>query len=306
MLAVRNLSFSYGQKSVLQDINLDCKPMLTAIIGPNATGKSTLLKCIAGLLKHRGSVTLNEVRIENGGAARQVSYLPQDNGSPIAITVLEAVLLGRHQYLSWRVGQEDLELAFGILEDLGIEELATRPLNQLSGGQQQMVSIAQSLVREPQVLLMDEPTSSLDLYRQLEIFNLIKEVTWERNIITLVALHDLNLAARYADRLVVMNKGTIYNAGEPDEILTKAMIKTVYGVQAEVYMDGDRLPVVVPKVPMSSARRKRLHDSMEKGDSERVLLDRLTLGSRYIGQSTDNELLNTEIPSKAQQSIILK
>jgi iron complex transport system ATP-binding protein len=306
MLAIRNLSFSYGKKPVLQDINLDCKPMLTAIIGPNATGKSTLLKCIAGLLKHRGSVMLNEVRIDNGGAARQVSYLPQDNGSPIALTVLEAVLLGRHQYLSWRVGQEDLELAFGILEDLGIEELATRPLNQLSGGQQQMVSIAQSLVREPQVLLMDEPTSSLDLYRQLEIFNLIKEVTWERNIITLVALHDLNLAARYADRMVVMNRGTIYNAGEPDEILTKDMIKTVYGVQAEIYMDGDELPVVVPKVSTSPARRKRPHDTIEQGDSERVLLDTQTFSSRSIGQSTDNELLNTKSPPKVQQSIMLK
>jgi len=257
MLTVRNLFFSYGQKPVLQDINLDSEPMLTAIIGPNATGKSTLLKCIAGLLKHHGSVVLNGERIDDSDAINQVSYLPQDNGSPIALTVLEAVLLGRHNSLSWRVSQEDLQLVFGILEDLGIEELSTRQLNQLSGGQQQMVSIAQSLVREPQVLLMDEPTSSLDLYRQLEIFNLIKEVTWERNIITLVALHDLNLAARYADRMIVMNKGTIYDVGEPEDILTAEMIKTVYGVQAEVYIDQDGLPVIVPKVSAGSARREK-------------------------------------------------
>ena len=306
MLEVRNLSFSYGQKTVLQDINLDCKPMLTAIIGPNATGKSTLLKCIAGLLKHQGNVILNGDRIENSSSARQVSYLPQENGSPIALTVLEAVLLGRHQYLSWRVGQEDLDLAFGILEDLGIEELATRPLNQLSGGQQQMVSIAQSLAREPQVLLMDEPTSSLDLYRQLEIFNLIKEVTRERNIITLVALHDLNLAARYADRLVVMNKGTIYDAGEPYEILTKEMIKAVYGVLAEVYVDGDGLPIVVPKVPRSTTDRKRMHDVAVQDDSKRSSSDRLPLVSTHISQSTDTELLKTKSHLRAQKSIILK
>jgi len=306
MLEVRNLSFSYGQKTVLQDINLDCKPMLTAIIGPNATGKSTLLKCIAGLLKHQGNVILNGEMIENSGSARKVSYLPQENGSPIALTVLEAVLLGRHQYLSWRVGQEDLDLAFGILENLGIEEIATRPLNQLSGGQQQMVSIAQSLAREPQVLLMDEPTSSLDLYRQLEIFNLIKEVTRERNIITLVALHDLNLAARYADRLVVMNKGTIYDAGEPDVILTKDMIKAVYGVLAEVYVDGDGLPIVVPKVPRSTADRKRMHNAAVLDDSKRISSDRLTLVSTYISQSTDTELLETKSQLKAQKSIILK
>lgn len=257
MLTVRNLSFSYGQKSVLQDINLDSEPMLTAIIGPNATGKSTLLKCIAGLLKHRGSVVLNGEKIDDKDAANQVSYLPQDNGSPIALTVLEAVLLGRHNSLSWRVRQDDLQLVFRILEDLGIEELSTRQLNQLSGGQQQMVSIAQSLVREPQVLLMDEPTSSLDLYRQLEIFNLIKEVTWERNIITLVALHDLNLAARYADRMIVMSKGTIYDVGVPEDILTAEMIKTVYGVHAEVYIDQDGLPVIVPKVSASPVRREK-------------------------------------------------
>jgi iron complex transport system ATP-binding protein len=255
MLAVRNLSFSYGKKLVLQDINLNCEPMLTAIIGPNATGKSTLLKCIAGLMKHSGSVTLGGQRIEGEGGSRLVSYLPQENGAPIALTVLEAVLLGRHQSLSWRVGQEDLNLVFDVLGDLGIEELSSRPLNQLSGGQQQMVSIAQSLVREPQVLLMDEPTSSLDLYRQLEIFNLIKEVTWNKRMITLVAIHDLNLAARYADRIVVMDKGRVYAKGEPSEILTSEMISSVYGVRAEVYMDRDGLPVVVPKV---SARLRRL------------------------------------------------
>jgi len=271
MLTVRNLSFSYGQKAVLRDINLESGPMMTAIIGPNATGKSTLLKCIAGLLTHRGSVFLDGVRIDKGSAARQVSYLPQDNGSPIALTVLEAVLLGRHQSLSWRVGQEDLQLVFGTLEDLGIEELSNSPLNQLSGGQQQMVSIAQSLVREPQVLLMDEPTSSLDLYRQLEIFDLIRKVTWEMNMITLVALHDLNLAARYADYMIVMDKGTIYDAGEPEDILTAEMIKTVYGVQAEVYIDGDGLPVVVPKVSASSTRRARQRTALRQDSSKRVL-----------------------------------
>jgi iron complex transport system ATP-binding protein len=248
MLAVRNLSFSYGKKRVLQDINLDCEPMLTAIIGPNATGKSTLLKCIAGLMKHQGSVTLNGQTIEGEVASSLVSYLPQENGDPIALTVFEAVLLGRHQSLSWRVREEDLKLVLDVLEDLGIKDLSIRPLNQLSGGQQQMVSIAQSLVREPQVLLMDEPTSNLDLYRQLEIFNLIKEVTKNRKMITLVAIHDLNLVARYADRIVVMDKGRIYATGEPSEILTEEMLSSVYRVKADVYVDMNEIPVIVPEV----------------------------------------------------------
>jgi iron complex transport system ATP-binding protein len=253
MLNICNLSFGYGNKSVLQEINLEFEPFLTAIIGPNATGKSTLLKCIAGLFKHQGSIFLNGERIDDGSAARHVSYLPQDSGSPISLTVLEAVLLGRHHFLSWRVSPEDLQMVFGILDDLGITDLSTRQLNHLSGGQQQMVSIAQSLIREPQVLLMDEPTSSLDLCRQIEIFNLIKKVTRDRNMITLVAIHDLNLAARYADNMVVMNMGRIFDVGPPDEVLTEEMIREVYGLDADVYMGRDRMPVVVPSVSAGPA-----------------------------------------------------
>lgn len=271
MLSIRNLSFRYGHKLVLQDINLDIEPMLTAIIGPNATGKSTLMKCLAGLLNHQGSVVLNGERIDNESAIRHVSYLPQDNGAPIALTVLEAVLLGRHRFLSWRVSHEDLQFVLGILEDLGIKELSTRYLSHLSGGQQQMVSIAQSLVREPKVLLLDEPTSSLDLCRQLEIFNLIKRLTRERNMITLVAIHDLNLAARYADRIVVMDKGRIFDVGEPDEILTEEMIKDVYRVEAEVYIDRDRLPVVVPRVSASPTKKSKLIAAPRQQILKRVL-----------------------------------
>ncbi len=247
MLNISGLSCSYGQKSVLHDINLNFPPRLTAIIGPNATGKSTLLKCIAGLLKHHGMITLGGDKIDNKDIPNRISYLPQENAASVALTVLEAVLLGRHQSLSWRIDEENLRLVYAVLKDVGIEELATRQLNQLSGGQQQMVSIAQSLAREPQVLLMDEPTSSLDLQKQMEIFDLIRVVTLERKMITLVAIHDLNLASRYADRIVIMNKGRVYATGTPIETLTPEMIKSVYGVRAEVHIDTDGLPVVIPK-----------------------------------------------------------
>ncbi len=256
MLNISGLSCSYGQKSVLHDINLNFAPLLTAIIGPNATGKSTLLKCIAGLLKHHGTVTLSGDKIDNRDISNRISYLPQENGASVALTVLEAVLLGRHQSLSWRIDEENLRLVYEILKDVGIDELATRQLNQLSGGQQQMVSIAQSLARLPQVLLMDEPTSSLDLQKQMEIFDLIRDVTSERKMITLVALHDLNLASRYADRIVIMNNGRVYSTGTPKETLTQEMIQTVYGVRAEVQTDADGLPVIVPKAAEKSRRCK--------------------------------------------------
>lgn len=113
-------------------------------------------------------------------------------------------------------------------------------------------------MREPQVLLMDEPTSSLDLYRQIEIFNLIREVTWRRGTITLVAIHDLNLAARYADRIVVMDKGRIYATGDPSEILNPEMISSVYNVKADVYIDKNDLPVVVPMVSASQIKKTKM------------------------------------------------
>ncbi len=148
-------------------------------------------------------------------------------------------------------------MAFDVLADLGLEDIASRPINQLSGGQNQMVSIAQSLVKGPKMLLMDEPTSNLDLRRQLEIFDLVREVTSERKIITLVALHDLNLAALYADSVIVLKTGRIHVAGGPKETLTPEMISSVYGVRSEVYTDDEGLPVVVPNGSVKRRRRKR-------------------------------------------------
>jgi len=136
---------------------------------------------------------------------------------------------------------------------LEIEDLASKYLNELSGGQKQMVSIAQSLVREPKVLLMDEPTSSLDLQHQLEVLDLIRDVTVDREITTLIALHDLNLAARYADKIVVLHNGTVYASGKSAPVLTPEMVRHIYGVNATVYVDGDGIPQITP---ISSVRRK--------------------------------------------------
>jgi iron complex transport system ATP-binding protein len=255
-LEIYNLRFSYGLKPVLKGINMQPTPgKITTIIGPNASGKTTLLKCISGLLKPEGSVLLNGKEItkfKKEDIAKYISYLPQETHTEAALTVFETVLLGRLHSLSWRITANDLRITLKMLEEVGIGELKSKFLNELSTGQKQMVFIAQALARQPQVLLLDEPTSSLDLQHQLEILDLIRGLTSKMNIITLIALHDLNLAARYSDELIVLNSGKVYAAGTPRSILTEEMIKTVYRVNARVNINNG-IPQIIP---ISSVQKK--------------------------------------------------
>ncbi len=256
-LQIERLKFAYdGGGLVLRDIHLEALPgEVTVVIGPNASGKSTLLKCVAGLLKPEGAIRLdgketNEFKKDE--ITQWVSYLPQENSFRAVLTVFEAVLLGRIQSLSWRVGKEDLASALKVLEELGIEKLASRFLDELSGGQKQMVSMAQALVRQSRVLLLDEPLSSLDLRYELEILDLLREITVQRRITTVIALHDLNLAARYADKVVILKDGDVYAFGEPEAVLTTQTLGAVYGVNCKVTADDGVLQIT----PIRSIRSK--------------------------------------------------
>ena len=257
-LTVDDLDFSYGSTPILQGISIsDAGPgQITAVIGPNAAGKTTLFKCLAGLLKPRGSIRLDGAELRDLGTAditRRVGYLPQEGPVNAVLTVFEALLLARKHTMSWRVSDEDLAVAGQVLRDLDIEPLSLRYLNELSGGQKQLVSIAQVLARDPQVLLLDEPTSNLDLQRQLEVLDLLRSVTAGRSMITLISLHDLNLAARFADHFVVMTAGKIYAAGDAATVLTPGMLRDVYQVNASVRVDADGIPQVTP---ISSTRTR--------------------------------------------------
>ena len=250
-LSLNDVRFSYGAAVVLNGITIDAinPGKITATIGPNAAGKTTLFKCIAGLLKPDGWIQLDGRDLRQHSReeiTEKVGYLPQESPVNAVLTVFEAVLLARKHTLSWRVSDDDLQSVTRVLENLDIEDLSTRFLNELSGGQKQMVSIAQALVREPDVLLMDEPTSSLDLQRQLEVLELIREITAQREIITLISLHDLNMAARYADHFVVMDKGTVYASGDGHQVLTPDMLRDVYGVEATVLASPDGILQVTP------------------------------------------------------------
>lgn len=251
-LELDSVSFGYRNHPVLHEVSInEAKPgEITAVIGPNAAGKSTLLKCIAGLQSGTGTVLLDGKPLgdySQDERTEHICYLPQEVPVNAILTVFEAVLLAKKHSASWKVSDEDLGAVSRVLDDLDIAELSTRFLNELSGGQKQMVSIAQAIVRKPKVLLLDEPTSSLDLQHQLVVFELVEKVAIEQNMVTLVAVHDLNLAARFAETFIVMQDGRKLHAGSASEVLTPEIIEDVYKVIVDVEYDDDGRPLVYLK-----------------------------------------------------------
>ncbi|RCW21141.1 iron complex transport system ATP-binding protein [Ciceribacter lividus] len=245
MVAIRleGLGARYGRAQVFEGITTDRLPggELTAVIGPNAAGKSTLFKRIASLLSGPGTVHVEDVRPER----RAVCYMPQDTGANAVLTVYESVLLAAKQGGGWRVAERDLRTIDRLLEDLRISDLAFRDLGALSGGQRQLVAIAQALVRRPEVLLMDEPTSALDLFRQIEVLDFMRRTAASEGMAVLIALHDLNHALRYCTRTMVIAEGRLVASGPTDEVITPAMLRDVYKVAARVECCSEGRPMIV-------------------------------------------------------------
>lgn len=254
-LRLQDVGVSYGRREILREIttpDLNGGEVI-AVIGPNAAGKSSLFRRISGLLSGPGQVEIVSP------AGKTPCYLPQDSAVNAVLTVYESVLLARKQGGSWSVGDEELAAIDQALHDLDITDLAFRGLGELSGGQRQLVSIAQTLVRRPEIMLLDEPTSALDLHRQFEVLSLVRRLAREKGICALIAIHDLNQALRIADRVLVLAKGRLIAFGEPRAIITPALLEEVYGVIARVESAGDEAPYVVVQ---GSARRPRPHDAL--------------------------------------------
>lgn len=247
-----DLHFSYGPLAVLNGVSVeeDSVGRITALIGPNAAGKSTFLRCLAGLLHGKGAVHIGEhamASLRPTQRARIVSYLPQDLPNTAALTVFEAVLVAHRQTQpGWRVDDRDIEAVSGVLRRLGLEGLAVRNLSELSGGQRQLVAVGQALATQARVLLLDEPTSSLDLHHQLELLTLVSDLAVEREMTVVVAIHDLNLAARFAHRILALHGGRIAASGRPAEVITPELLREVYRVDAKVLHDETGIPLVVP------------------------------------------------------------
>ena len=246
MVTVKDLTFGYGTDVILDHLEFTAYPgEITAVIGPNGVGKSTLLKCVAGLKKYEGSVILSG-KDENNQAPVSVGYLCQNNGSQTSLTVFEVILMGLVNELSFRVSEDKIRRVEEIMKLMEISQYAGRKMYQLSGGQQQLVFIAQTLVKHPDILIMDEPTSALDLNRQFHLMDLIKKVTEEYGFTTMVCHHHLDLVSRFASRVLVMKDNRIYCNDAPARAFTKQMFQDVYGMEVEFYIDYDGIVHMVP------------------------------------------------------------
>jgi iron complex transport system ATP-binding protein len=250
-LNIDSLSVRYGPVPVLHQVTFSLNPgEVLCVIGPNGSGKSTLIKTLAGIIdREQGTISVNGTRLENytrNAVAKMIGYVPQDFQYLTSATVLEAVLLGRRPHVQWSLSETDLSRVQEAMELLGIGAMASKMLTELSGGERQRVFIARTLAQEPELYLFDEPTSALDIKHQIEVFSLIRDIAGNRNRSVLVAVHDLNFAYHYADRVLLMDRGRIVGIGTPDQVMTEDTIITVYGVRMQfITTDAGRyvLPV---------------------------------------------------------------
>lgn len=253
-LSATRLQLSYGDHTVITDLDLHVPPgQLTSIVGANASGKSTLLKSMSRLLKpHAGQVLLDGKAVHHMPAkklAQTLGLLPQSPIAPEGITVADLVGRGRHphQGILTRWTATDDAVVADALDATGTDRLADRPIDELSGGQRQRVWIAMALAQQTHLLLLDEPTTFLDVSHQVEILDLLSELNSNAGITIVMVLHDLNLAARYRDHLVMLVDGGIYAAGPPAAVLTETSVETVFGLKNQLIEDPiSGQPLVIP------------------------------------------------------------
>jgi iron complex transport system ATP-binding protein len=250
-LAIEDLAVAYGAEPVLDGVSVSVEAgSILAILGPNGVGKSTLLRAVAGTQEpDRGVIRLDGQPLHERSRrdrAAAVAYLPQAESPTFATTVFQSVLLGRTPHTSWRPSVEDRDRVGAVLDKLGLADLATRPVDELSQGQRQKVRIARLLVQEPRAMLLDEPTASLDVRHRLEVLELVREAARDRGA-TVVAMHDVELASRFADSVALLHGDGLYDVGAPEAVLTPAAIETVYGVSATVDRHGGRLHVTAER-----------------------------------------------------------
>ena len=256
-LRINKLSFNYKSIVALKDVDLklDLNEVLS-IVGPNGSGKSTLLKCIDRILKPKQGAVLIDGRdvasIRLDELSKIIGYVPQTSTSTFPFTVFDIVLMGRKPYIRWSVTEKDREVVAEILNYLGISALAARYLNELSGGEQQKVIVARALAQQPQILLLDEPTSNLDIKHQLEVLGIIKGLSRSRQLSVVMAMHDLNLASRFSDKMIMLKQGSIFAVGTPKSVITEENIESVYGVKSQVTNSVLDSPQVTPLEPLAT------------------------------------------------------
>lgn len=237
MIEIKNLSFSYGSHDVLNDISFAVEPgQCVGILGNNGAGKSTLITCINGIRRPKSGQVLihgqDIQKLRRNALAKKVAYVAQKNELTNA-TVFDCVLLGRTPFIKWSISQEDLDACEEMIEQLGISHLKLRYVDELSGGEMQKVMLARALVQQPELLLLDEPTSNLDPKNQYEMMAMVQKIAREKKIAVLIVIHDLNLALRYCDRFYFLKDHIGYSYGGI-ETVTPETIREVYNIRADV------------------------------------------------------------------------
>ncbi|MEU9519493.1 ABC transporter ATP-binding protein [Streptomyces sp. NPDC048224] len=252
-LAARGVSVGYGARSVIEDLDVTVPPgVITTIVGPNGCGKSTLLRTLSRLLKPTGGTVVLDgediAALRTRDVAKKLGLLPQAPVAPEGLTVSDLVARGRHPHQSWlrQWSSDDADVVRRALAMTGVSDLADRPVDSLSGGQRQRVWISMTLAQGTDLLLLDEPTTYLDLAHAIDVLDLVDDLHESGRTVVMV-LHDLNLATRYSDHLVVMKEGAILAQGHPRDVVTADLLHEAFGLRAKVIDDpvGDR-PLVVP------------------------------------------------------------
>lgn len=271
IIDINGIEFGYSSESVLKNVTVKIEgPKFVSILGPNGVGKSTLIHCINKILSAReGTVMIDgkdvkEITIKE--MSKIVGYVPYSSNDTFPLTVVDTVLMGRHPHSHRGSLDEDLDIVYETLELLEIQDLAMRSFNELSAGQHQKVMLARGLAQQPQILLLDEPTSNLDVRHQIDVAKLLKDLSVQKQILVIMICHDINIAAKYSDEIILMHEGTIFDVGTPKEVITEENLRTVYNVTSNV-IDDEGSPHVILK---DSIKEPKVEVSASEGSISKV------------------------------------
>ncbi|MBP3386725.1 MAG: ABC transporter ATP-binding protein [Candidatus Methanomethylophilaceae archaeon] len=268
-----DIDFAYsGEKLTLKNVTLDIRnPQLISIIGPNGVGKSTLIHCMNKILSPtRGTVFVDDIdvsQIKVKELAKKIGYVPYSANDTFPLTVIDTILMGRNPHSTWKTDlKDDMKIVKEVLEMMDIVPLAMRPFNELSAGQHQRVMLARGLAQEPEILLLDEPTANLDIKHQIDVIRLLKKLSIKKNIVVIMISHDLNLAAKYSDNIIMMADGGVFAVGTPKDVITEDNIRSVYGVEAELVEHDGRPHMIIIDSDFTEEDSKTLEGSYVLGE----------------------------------------
>lgn len=249
-IELKQLEFGYNStNTVLKGIDfMFDKSEFICIMGPNGVGKSTLIHCMNKILKPTGGTALIDGKdistIKLKELAKNMGYVPNTSEDTFPLTVVDTVMIGLQNDYKFGTPSDDLRKVYDVLRLMGIEDLALRNFDELSAGQHQKVMLARGLVREPSIVLLDEPTSNLDIRHQIEVTKTLSRLPKNKGITIVMISHDINITAKYADRIIMIHEGKIFAVGTPSEVLTKENLRIVYGVDADI-IERDGRPHVI-------------------------------------------------------------